>query len=155
MATLESPTKLRRAADVMTKDVVTCFPDTTLSEVARKMWESDLGFLVVVRRGECRPVGVLTDRDLCMAAYTQGRGLAEIAAHTAMARLVHVVDTGASVDEVHAMMREKQLRRVPVVDGNGGLTGVVGLADVAREASDPDGERELTKTMREVTRPRR
>jgi CBS domain-containing protein len=154
MAVLESPTKLLHAADVMTKDVVTCFPDATLSEAAREMWENDLGFLVVVRRGERRPVGVLTDRDVCMAAYIQGRRLTEIPVHTAMARLVHAVEAGASMDDVHTMMRDKQLRRVPVVNGNGELTGVVGLADLARKAADVKGARELTETLRDVTRPR-
>jgi CBS domain-containing protein len=154
MAVLQSPNKQGAVADLMTKKVVTCSPDARLSEAAGKMWENDLGFLVVVRQGERRPVGVLTDRDVCMAAYTQGRRLAEIPVHTAMARLVHSVPVGANSNDVHGMMRDKQLRRVPVVDGNGELTGVVGLADLARKVAEVEGARALAETVRDVTRPR-
>ena len=89
-----------------------------------------------------------------MAAYTQGRRLAEIPVHTAMARLVHSVETGAGVDDVHTMMRDKQVRRVPVVDGNGELTGVIGLGDLTRKGVDLKEPLALTRTMCDVTRPR-
>lgn len=154
MAVLESGTETRNVEDLMTREVVTCPPDASLSEAAQKMWEEDLGFLVVVPRGERRPVGVLTDRDVCMAAYTQGRRLTEIPVHTAMARLVHTVGEGAVAHDVLAVMRDNRLRRVPVVDPDGGVTGVVGLGDVARDASDARDALELVGTLREVTRPR-
>lgn len=155
MNVLESATKLSHAADLMTKEVVTCSPDATLSEAARKMWENDLGFLVVVSGGDRRPVGVITDRDVCMAAYTQGRLLSEIPVRSAMAGRVHTVETKATEDDVLALMRDNQLRRVPVVDGKGGLAGVVGLADIARRSSAAKEAGKLGETVREITKPRR
>jgi CBS domain-containing protein len=154
MAVLESPTTTLQAADLMTKDVVTCSPDASLAKAANTMWEKDLGFLVVVRPGERRPVGVLTDRDICLAAAKQGRRLTDIPVHSATHRVVYAVDPDASVDELHALMRHRQLRRVPVIDAKGELVGVVSLADLAREAAEGEGARELIETLREVTRQR-
>ena len=64
---------------IMTKDVATCGPDDTLNEAARMMWERDCGFVPIAEPGPTRRlVGIVTDRDLCMAAYTRGRSLGEI-----------------------------------------------------------------------------
>jgi CBS domain-containing protein len=138
----------------MTKDAVTCSPDTTLSEAARRMWKRDMGFLVVLRPGDRRAIGVITDRDVCMAAYAQDRRLSEIPVRSAMTRVVHAVKPDASMDDVQAVMRRHQIRRVPVLNGNEELAGVVGLADFARTAMDARCARELTRTVREVTQPR-
>ena len=115
------------------------------------MRDKDVGFLVVVRRGEHRPLGVLTDRDVCMAAYSQGRRLAEIPAHAAMTPRVQVVRESAGTDEVLTLMSDKKIRRVPVVDDKGELKGVVGLADLARDAASNAAVRKLAETLRQVT----
>jgi CBS domain-containing protein len=99
-------------------------------------------------------VGVLTDRDVCMAAYTQGRRLAEIPVHTAMTARVQVVRESAGADEVLTLMSDKKIRRVPVVDDSGELKGVVGLADLARNAASSSAARKLADTLRSVTHAR-
>ena len=153
MPVLESPTATKVAADVMTKNVMTCSPDASLAEAARLLWECDLGCLVVLRPGEKRPVGMLTDRDVCLAAARHSRRLAEIPVHVAMARVLHSLPAQAPIAEIHALMRAWQFRRIPIVDREGNLVGLVGLSDLVRETGDEDA-RELIETLREVTKQR-
>ena len=71
---------------VMSKDVASCVPSETLNEAARIMWERDCGIVPVVESRESgKVVGVITDRDICIAAYTRGRPLAQIPIDEAMA----------------------------------------------------------------------
>ena len=153
MPVLESPITALVAADLMTKNVMTCSPDASLAEAAHLLWECDLGCLVVVRPGEKRPVGMLTDRDVCLAAARHSRRLADVPVHIAMARVVHSLGSQAPIAEVHTLMREWQLRRIPIVDREGNLVGLVGLSDLVRASGDQDA-RELIETLREVTKQR-
>ncbi|MCI0617634.1 CBS domain-containing protein, partial [bacterium] len=66
-----------KVEQLMTGNVHVCHPQDTLSTAAEKMWTYDIGCLPVMDDSE-QPIGMITDRDICMAAYTQGRSLAEI-----------------------------------------------------------------------------
>jgi signal-transduction protein with cAMP-binding, CBS, and nucleotidyltransferase domain len=99
------------------------------------MWEGDCGVLPVVDDA-VRPVGMITDRDICMAAAIKGRPLSEIR--------VGEVSTGEAVfchadDDVSTAMnamRHAQVRRLPVVDRDGELVGVLSMNDVIRHSDD-------------------
>ena len=68
-----------KVENLMTKEVATCRTDDTLSDAARIMWERDCGFVPITESGELRRVvGVVTDRDICIAAYTRGQPLGQI-----------------------------------------------------------------------------
>jgi CBS domain-containing protein len=124
---------LMKASEIMTRQVLSCSKDDTLHDAARVMWESDVGCLVVVD-GDNRPVGVLTDRDIAIGAYTQGKPLIESRVATAMSRSVLVCSADSTAAEVEESMREAQLRRIPVVDTDGKLCGIVTLLDLAMHA---------------------
>lgn len=115
---------------VMNRTLRTCGPDDTLEQAARTMWEADVGCLPVVDE-EARPIGVITDRDVCMAAYTQGIALRDARVSSAMSRGVITCNPDSSLSEVEALMQKSQIRRVPVVDFTGCLVGMVTLADIA------------------------
>lgn len=121
-----------RVADVMSKRVRSCGPQQDLAAAARLLWTGDCGVLPVVTGPERKVVGMITDRDICMAAWTQGRALAEIPVEVAMA--AQVVSCGADEEagEVLARLRDRHVRRLPVVDEAGQLLGVVSLVDLAR-----------------------
>ncbi|MBK7583071.1 MAG: CBS domain-containing protein [Myxococcales bacterium] len=122
-----------QAREVMTRQPHCCSIDHALNDAARIMWENDTGFLPVV--DDCGSVvGVITDRDICMAAYTQGVSLASGTVASAMSRDVVSVSPGDSVRTVEALMRQNQIRRVPVLDQSGQPLGVVTLGDLARHA---------------------
>jgi CBS domain-containing protein len=118
---------------LMRHQVAHCKPDDSLNIAAQMMWEESCGSIPVVD-GNFRPVGFLTDRDICMAAYTQGRSLREISVDTAMS--TRPVCCGEGDELVHAsqLMRDHCLRRLPVVDGRGILVGLLSLDDIACES---------------------
>jgi len=122
--------------DIMTKQVATCSPDDTLDRAATLLWESDCGLLpVCVKDGINRLVGVITDRDICMAALFQGKPLRDLRVADAMARVLQVCQRGDALADVEAQLRQSQLRRLPVIDRDGALDGIITLADLAREAA--------------------
>ena len=140
-----------RVEQVMAKNVVTCGPDDTVNDAARIMWEHDCGFVPIVEPG-ARPcvVGVVTDRDVCMAAYLRGRGLREIRIGDVMSTRVRSCRPADDVATAEATMRESQIHRLPVVDEGGLLLGVISLADIAREASRVARSRRHEVTAAEV-----
>jgi CBS domain-containing protein len=118
-------------SELMSTGAVSCAPDEPLSCAAQRMWDRDIGWLpVVTARG--RVVGVITDRDICMAGYTQGRPLAEIHVDAAMARDVACCMPREDVDAIERRMTARQVRRLPVVDDDEVLVGVITLGDLAR-----------------------
>lgn len=139
-ATPDSRTRVRAGkrastvADVMHSPAVCCRLSDTLHRVAQQMWEHDVG-VVVVLDDEGKARHVLTDRDVCMAAYTQGVPL--WASHVRSVKPGPLVSCaiGAGVIEARRLMQEHGVRRIPVIDEAGAVVGVVGLGDLVREAT--------------------
>lgn len=123
-----------KVADIMNREVATCRDQDSLNEAARLMWERDVGSLPVLNE-DGRPVGMITDRDVCMAAYTQGGSLVGLRVQNAMARRVLSCAPADPVDKAEQYMREHKIRRLPVVE-SGRLVGIVSLNDIALVASD-------------------
>jgi CBS domain-containing protein len=119
--------------DLMTQPVRTATPDSTLAEIAQQMWDGDCGCVPVIDE-QGRPIGMLTDRDLAMAAWTTGLSLGELVARTAMSRIVYVVHEDDSPAVAEEVMHTRRVRRLPVVDRDGRLVGVLSLADLFRRA---------------------
>jgi len=96
-------------------------------------------------------IGIVTDRDLCMAAYTTGAHLKDIRVGDIMVRCVHTCHAGDSIARLMTLMAEGQVRRLPVLDLEGRPLGIVSLADVARN-SGILGEQEAEPLVRELLR---
>jgi CBS domain-containing protein len=122
-----------RVEELMNKDVRACRADDSMNEAARVMWESDCGFVpVVASDGSGRVVGVITDRDVCMASYTRGVSLRELRVSEAMSANVRACSPRDSLSSAEAEMGASRVRRLPVIDAAGQLLGVLSLADIAR-----------------------
>lgn len=132
-ASEEQPPRVR---DVMSREPRTCSPQDRLNTAAQQMWEHDCGVLPVVD-DDGRAVGMLTDRDICMAAYTRGLALSEIAVSSAMSASVCSCKASASLRSVMQLMASHQVRRLPVVDETEKVVGIVSLADIARLTQEP------------------
>jgi len=123
-----------RVEELMQKDVRVCRADDVMTEAARIMWEADCGSVPVIggdERGSL--VGIITDRDVCMAAYTRGKPLADLRVADAMSGDVRTCGPGDELSAAAGTMRAAQIRRLPVVDAAGQLLGIVSLSDIARE----------------------
>ena len=128
----------RPVHSIMTKDVETCHPEDTLEMAARSLWENDCGALPVVD-AEGHVLAVLTDRDICMAAYTRNLPLKACSVASTMSRSVHACKADDPIQRVASIMAEFQVRRVPVAAPDGKLLGIVAIADLVRYlASLPD-----------------
>lgn len=143
---------------LMTQNPSSCRPSDHLDAAARLMWETDCGAVPIVDDGG-RVVGMLTDRDVCMAAYTQGEPLRSIPVSVAMARDVVTCAAEDDVDVAEQAMRDARIRRLPVVDKDRRLVGMLSLNDLAREAINKghDGaprSADVTRTLAAISEPR-
>ena len=146
-----------KIGEVMSRGARTCRTDDSLAEAARIMWEGDCGCLPVVDAAG-RLAGMITDRDVCMAAYTQGARLQDCRVASAMTRDAAACTPADSLGRVHELMRSRRVRRIPVLDAERKPIGVVTLGDLVRGAqhalSDKRETHEVLRTLDEVARPR-
>src|SRR5262245_51770480 len=115
-----------KITDVMTKEVSTCDVGDNLNRAAQLMWDRRCGCLPVLDPNGA-VVGMLTDRDVCMAAYTQGRRLDDLTVGTAMSRPPHVCPPAMDLEDAEDQMMAYGVRRLIVVDDDGRLKGLVSL----------------------------
>ena len=118
---------------LMSRTVKTCSPEHTLDCAARNMWEGDCGVVPVVDPNG-RVVGMITDRDICIAAYTQSKRLNEIPISSIGLKPVVSVRPNDSARTAETLMQKHQLRRLAVVGEGDRLVGVLSLSDLARGA---------------------
>src|SRR6476659_2910184 len=118
-----------RVRELMSTEPRTCTAKHTASDAARTMWECDIGSLPVVDDDDV-PVGMVTDRDVCMAAYQQGRPLSAIPVLDVMSPEIHTCLESDSLASAERTMRAWQVRRLPVIDDDGRLVGVLSLNDL-------------------------
>jgi CBS domain-containing protein len=140
--------------DIMTSDPACCTPDASLMEVARLMVEYDCGEIPVVESEENRkPVGVITDRDIVVRTLGESLDPTDMMAREIMSTPVVTVAPETSFEECKRVLEEKQIRRVPVVDGSGAICGIVALADITRYGTQNDVGEVLQEVVVDIGAP--
>jgi CBS-domain-containing membrane protein len=134
-----------RIENLMTRNVKSCSPEDDLGVAARVMWENDCGCVPVVD-AQSRVIAMITDRDVCMAAYTRGRRLEEMSVESARSQKLFSCRPTDDSKQAEEMMKKEQIRRLPVVDSDGKLVGLLSLNDLAREAATARGRRDAPTT---------
>ena len=134
--------------DVMTKSVEIVRPDATLEEAAKKMKSLDIGPLPVCD-GE-QLVGVLTDRDITVRATAEGRDPKQTKVREVMSKELITIVEDQGVEEAAKLMQSKQIRRVPVLNRDKRLVGILSLGDLAQRTQD---SKLAGKTLEEVSTP--
>jgi CBS domain-containing protein len=119
---------------VMSEPVFVCSVNENLSQAAQLMWEHDCGVVAIVD-SVGQALAMLTDRDICMAAYTQGKPLSEIPIPAAMSRRLITCRPEESIEQAEELMSAHQIRRLVVIDTEGMPVGMLALNDLARTAA--------------------
>jgi len=118
-----------KVKEVMTTDVKRCSPETNLAAAARIMWEGDCGAVPVTGERD-QVVGVITDRDICIAAATRPRTEGEIPVKEVLSKALYTCEPGDDVRAALETMKSRKIRRLPVVE-QGRLVGIVSIHDIA------------------------
>lgn len=129
-----------KVQDVMTEQVKSCWPDTSLAAAAAMMWENDCGVLPVVADGG-KAIGVITDRDIAIAVGTRNKIASDVPVKEVMSAQLY---TASPEDDIHTalkLMRKEKVHRLPVVNNDGVLKGILSLNDVALQAAHADGKK--------------
>jgi CBS domain-containing protein len=136
---------MQTIAEVMTTDVEVVRPEETLRDAARAMADLDVGSLPVCDGR--RMIGMVTDRDITIRGVAEGKGPDAPVRDVMTDDVVWCTDTD-SVDEVLQQMSDAQVRRIPVVDRDRQLVGIVALGDIALEEDD-----DVDETLRDISMP--
>ncbi|HYH86536.1 MAG TPA: CBS domain-containing protein [Pyrinomonadaceae bacterium] len=142
---------------LMTPDPESCRPEASLADAASIMWRRDCG-VVPVTEGDGVVVGIITDRDICMALALGGRLAAEVSVGEAMSRDVQTCTPVDDVREALELMRARQLRRLPVVNSLGKLAGILSMNDVVLRTRKGKGKKQVArgetiKAIKAISRP--
>ena len=130
---------MQKCNEVMTKNPVCCLPSDTVSKVAELMKSKDIGPIPIIDNEQTKKlVGILTDRDLALKIVADGRDPKSTKAEEVMTR--EIVTCLAEDDLQNALdaMSGHKLRRIPVVDNNNGIVGIIAQADVATRVDQPE-----------------
>lgn len=142
----------KTARDLMTENPAVCTPETTARDAARLMEENDCGSLPVVEtRDTMKLTGIVTDRDLALRILGRGQN-PDTRISEAMTRNVAAVRRDDNLDEVERLMGEQQVRRIPVVDENGRILGIIAQADLAREQGVV-GSKDFGRVLEKISEP--
>jgi CBS domain-containing protein len=138
-----------KSREIMTSNPVACRADDPIVSVADTMRKEDIGSLPVVDPSEQRLVGMVTDRDIVVKIVAAGGDLHSAKVKDAMTSNPVSVREDDDMDEAVQVMSKRQVRRVPVVDASGKLTGIVSQADIATRAHQDRKTGELVEAISE------
>jgi CBS domain-containing protein len=127
--------KTMKVKEIMIANAKACTPTDSLADAASVMWGNDCGILPVVTGGGT-VVGLVTDRDICMAAALQNRNLSNIAVEDVISGKVFACKPEDDVHSALKTMRENEVRRLPVVAADGTLEGILSMNDVVLRAEE-------------------
>lgn len=137
----------QQVRDVMTRDVTTVTPEARLADVARIMRDEDIGSVPVAQGDEL--LGMITDRDLVVRALAEGDGIEQRTAGDVMTPGVQCCREDQNVGDVLKDMGDQQIRRLPVVDSEQRLVGIVSIGDLSREARP----KQVGKSLEDISQP--
>lgn len=141
-----------KVREIMTPTPACCTPEDTPQRAAQLMRDLDVGAVPIVdSERHRRPIGIVTDRDLCHAVIARGLDPARTLLGDCMTTDPVCCAPDDDVRHVSALMQERRIRRVPVVDDRGACCGIVAMADLATRAP---GEVQVGRTIQEVSEPR-
>lgn len=139
---------MKRCDEVMTRNPVCCLPTTLAVEAPQLMMRENIGPIPVIDDEQVRTlVGIVTDRDLALKIVAEGRDAKSTKVESVMTRKVVTCRAEDDVQKALDAMAEHQLRRIPVVDKEGKILGIIAQADVATRVNQPDKTAEVVREI--------
>ena len=136
-------------AELMTPSPTCCHPENTVIEAAELMQREDVGLVPVVNGDNAKLIGVLTDRDIVMKVVASGRDPRGTAVSEVMTTEPVACLAQESIEFVMELMASKQVRRIPIVDKDGAIVGIVSQADIATRLSNPEETGQVVQAISE------
>jgi CBS domain-containing protein len=138
----------KKCRDVMTENLVFCTPEDTVSKVAQLMKREDIGPVLIVDNERSKKlVGIVTDRDLALKVVGEGRDPKTTRVEEVMSRKLVTCHADDDIENALKAMAQYQLRRIPVVDANMSLVGIISQADVATRVDEPEKTAEVVREI--------
>jgi CBS domain-containing protein len=139
---------MKQCSELMTKDPVCCLPESTVADAARLMKRENIGPIPVIENEQTRKlVGIVTDRDLALKIVAEGRDAASTKVEAVMTRKVVTCRADDDLQKALDAMSEHQLRRIPVVDNDSRILGIISQADVATRGNQPEKTAAVVKEI--------
>jgi CBS domain-containing protein len=129
-----------KVKDVMTVDPVAIWLTESLASAAKSMWENDCGILPIIKDGR-KVVGVITDRDICMATAVRNRPESTISVEEVMSAKIFSVKPDDDVHTALQLMQDHKVRRLPVMSEEGELQGMLSMNDIVLKAQETNGKK--------------
>lgn len=126
-----------KVKELMTPNAIAIWLTESLADAAKLMWENDCGVLPIIQDGR-KVIGLITDRDICMAAAMRDRNPSSISVEEVMTGQVYGVDPDDNIAHALQTMQEHRIRRLPVIDPEGELQGILSMNDIVLHAKEPD-----------------
>jgi FOG: CBS domain len=124
-----------KVEEVMTREVEFCTPETNLAAAAMQMWDRDCGVLPVLDN-ERKVIGMITDRDICMKAATNHQDIAAIKVEELTSGPIYTCKPDTDIREALETLQRAFVRRLPVVNDEGQLEGLLSVSDILRHSRE-------------------
>lgn len=128
-----------RVQEIMTPDAKAIWITESLADAAKEMWEHDYGILPIIK--DQKVVGMITDRDICMATAMKDRSPSHISVEEVMSQTVYSAKPEEEVEHALGTMREHKIRRLPVLNKAGELEGIISMNDIVLHAKMRNGKK--------------
>ena len=139
---------MKKCNEVMTKNPVCCLPNDMVVKAAELMKSQNIGSIPVIENEQSQKlVGIVTDRDLALKIIAEGRDPRSTKVESVMTHKVVTCRADDDLQKALDAMAEHQLRRIPVVDNNNRVVGIIAQADVATRVDQPEKTAEMVKEI--------
>jgi len=143
---------MKKCNEVMTKNPICCLPNDMVAEVAELMKTENIGSMPVIENEQTKKlIGIVTDRDLTLKVVAKGLNAKSTMVQAVMTRKVITCLVDDDLQKALDAMAEHQLRRIPVVDNDNKILGIIAQADVATRVDQPEKTAEMVKEISQPT----
>jgi CBS domain-containing protein len=139
---------MKKCNEVMTKNPVCCLPDDMVAKVAQLMQSGNIGSIPIIENKQTQKlVGIVTDRDLALKIVAKGHDAKSTKAEVVMTRQTVTCRAEDDLQKALDTMAEHQLRRIPIVDNDNKIVGIIAQADVATRVNQPEKTAAMVKEI--------